>query len=358
MEPDSYSYSGLRTKSGTRSMASANISRSESVKQKNKNRIDPNESPLNDMKSLYDVIIDKKRMEGNPNEPFINRLVATGELMDPFQRPEARSKVGALFEKSGREFNIALRLRGEDPLTGFMFIYPTQVLYVLETNMDMIRKIILKWKERETSPDRIIVQHNILNIAVDVTRKMKSFQTKTLNQPMPLPNWLPPGGLSPSAAETQLNRIIRQIEGAISYISTNAKDKKVMDKLVEQKPEVVPDQDPLLFVTRSGILLTTEKYVERYCTPFNVSLVSEQSWPTNWPGKRLPCSVTFSEEESDEVWGVDLSDMRQSVGRFNSVVSRVNAAISKTVTASTNARTNSKWSYASAAPQKIQAIFE
>ena len=45
--------------------------------------LEEEETVLSDVKSLYDVIIDKKRMSCNPKEPFVHRLVAVGEVWSP-----------------------------------------------------------------------------------------------------------------------------------------------------------------------------------------------------------------------------------------------------------------------------------
>lgn len=225
-------------------------------------------------------------------------------------------------------------------MTCVAMIYPTQVLVIIETNNEALIKLIRRWKEREPNPERIVVKYNIVNMAVDVERKIKSFHAKVLNQPLPMPHWLPPGGLSNTAAETLAKRILRQIEDMITFVGQHGREKKVMENLVEQRPETVPDQDPLLFVNRSGIFQSTGDYIDKYTSPFNVELSNDTTWPGNWPGKRLPCSLSMHEESLDECWGVDLVGL-SSVGRIVSGISRVgfagsNSAQASAIPASTN----------------------
>jgi len=349
----------------------------------NVNREIADESVLSDVKSLYDVIIDRKRMSGNPKEPPVNRMVAVGELMDHYQRPDMRQKICAIYDRLAREISAALRSKGQDPLTGVLLVYPTQVLLIIESNSDSLRRIMEKWKVSrwglcpilvvdrndqeacgmeknitmetiEPSPERIVDRFQLLTVVNDVNRQMRAFTSKVLNQPMPLPNWLPPGGLSENAAETLLIRILRQIQAMICFVEKNGKDRKVMDLLVEKKAESIPDQDALLFLSRSDVAISIEDYLDKYASPFNVTLTNDQTWPSNWPGKRLSCSVTFREEEPDEIWGADLglggrgtsASSRLSLGRLASAISKgglsSNAAVKASAAAAYRKSNNSR----------------
>jgi len=291
----------------------------------NLNRENGDDSVLSDVKSLYDVIIDRKRMSGNPKEPIVNRMVAVGELMDHYQRPDMRQKVCAIYERLAREISSALRSKGQDPLTGVLLVYPTQVLLLIESNSDSLRRILEKWKEtRETIPERIVNRFQLINVVNDVNRQMRAFTSKMLNQPMPLPNWLPPGGLSENAAETLLIRVLRQVQSMICFVEKNGKDRKVMDLLVEKKAETIPDQDALVFLSRSDVAISIDDYLDKYASPFNCALTNDQTWPSNWPGKRLSCSVTIREEEPEEIWGAELC-----IGGRGTSLCRIASAISK-----------------------------
>lgn len=273
----------------------------------NLNRENGDDSVLSDVKSLYDVTIDRKKMSGNPKEPIVIRMVAAGELMDVYQRPDMRQKVCTIYERLAREISSSLRSKGQDPVTGVLLVYPTQVLLLVESNSDTLRRVLEHWKETiETSPDRIVNRFLLMNVVNDVNRQMRAFTTKMLNQPMPLPNWLPPGGLSENAAETLLVRVLRQVQEMICFVEKNGKDKKVMDFLVEKKAETIPDQDALLFLSRSDVAISIDDYLDKYASPFNCTLTNDQTWPSNWPGKRLSCSVTIRDEEPDEIWGDEL----------------------------------------------------
>merc|ERR1719193_1559241 len=179
----------------------------------------------------------------------------------------------------------------------------------MESNWGAMKDLVQTWKELEGNSDRIVQQYRFLNVAHDVARQMRVFQTKILNQPLPLPNWLPHGGVTESSAESILKRILRQSHEMLKFVTINGKDKKVLDTLVERHPESLPDQDPLLFVCRSQLLMTTGDFLKKYASPFNLCLASDKSWPSNWPGKRLSCPVTFLEKDEDAapVWGVDLA---------------------------------------------------
>jgi len=262
------------------------------------------ETVLSDVRSLYDVIKAKKKTGGNPNEPYINRMIAAGELQETHRRPEARQKVASYFEKTHREFSVMCRARSEDPITGVVLIYPTQVLLLLETNSEMIKRLLLHMAEKQKSPEAIVAKYNLLNMGYDVKRQIHGFHCKVLYQTSPMLNWLPPGGASENAVESSLKRILRQCAEMLKFVEANGSDKKVMDSLVLKKPEAIPDQDPLLFVCRSEFTMRPAQFLHKYHQPLNVCMGTDTTWPTNWVGERIRSVVRDEgEEEKAALWG-------------------------------------------------------
>jgi len=264
------------------------------------------EGVLSNVKSLYDVLVDYKKMVSNPNEPVIDRLAIVGELMAQNTKPETRKNVAREYEKNCRVINTNLRNRGEDALTGVCLVYPTQVLLIMETNPASMVSV-MKWMSSvRKDANRVCNTYKIINMAHDVERRIPFFLTKVLNQPTPNLSWAPQGNAD-SPMMTAVKQSMKNIYQMLRYIHAHRKDRKVLDSLVEQAGECIPDQDVLSYICRheAPFVISMADYIARYDKTQDADLVSEKTWPMDWRGKRVACPVNFEsmDERTSVVWG-------------------------------------------------------
>ncbi|XP_014671076.1 PREDICTED: uncharacterized protein C7orf62-like isoform X2 [Priapulus caudatus] len=205
---------------------------------------------------------------------MLHRLVYLAKFRSP---KTGRDELGPYYEKQLRAAHASNGLQGEH-ITGLLLIYQNHVVHIMEGSSEMLMQMIRGLDGQTSNMTGLFIETKVLIVSHDIpSRLYETWQYRVLTMTLArLEEY--------KTHETIETTVIESLTTLLKLGSHIAKQPKVhrkavLDSLQEKVPELLLQQDVIVYLLQSKELCTPSQYLEAYDSPLNVVLDADLTWP-------------------------------------------------------------------------------